>query len=150
MENIIRQLNYHREQDTLWKYRVVSALLVASTALLVLLLEKHPSSTCSSCSSALYYLSALLATFHILCCAVILHILSQYNKRMTGIFLKALARELAALESGKAPRANVETRIYLAERDSRKSGLLQSCVVTQYLLFLGELCFLSIYALTLP
>ena len=150
MEELIRQLNYHREQDILWKYRIVSALLVASTALLVLLLEKHPFSTDSICNLVLFYLSVLLATSHILCCVVILHILSQYNNKMTNIFLKALARELAVLKMGKCPTPNAGVQILLSEQDTRRNETLRNCVVIQYLLFVGELVSLSTFVLRLP
>lgn len=137
----ISQLNHFRAESYKWTYQVVSTLLVASTALLVLLVQVYLDAMGKGHNLLLLKLSALSASLHILCCAVVLYILSLYGKHMSRIAEKALEQSRGAKN---------ETVEVVESQGVLRIVLLPICEMAQYLIFAGEISTLTIYMLRLP
>lgn len=136
----ITQLNHYRAESYRWTYQVVSTLLVASTALLVLLTQVLLGAMGKGHNLLLLKVSALLASLHILCCAIVLYILSLYGKHMTRIAEKALEQS----------RGGVRKAVVVESQGALRTVALPICELAQYLLFVGEISTLTIYMLRLP
>ena len=113
---------------TEWSFRIVSALLVASSATLALSLHQPPSESNTPCIVRCLMISAgVLNSLHILACVIVFGILLKHRKAMSSTFEQELQQQR---ESG------VCTEVLLSvQLEGLTKKTYQVCEKASFLLF---------------
>lgn len=113
---------------TEWRFRIVSALLVASSATLALSLHQPPSESNTPCIVRFLMISAgVLNSLHILACVIVFGILLKHRKAMLSTFEQELQQQR---ESGVCQEVLLRLKI-----EGPMKKVYQICEKASFLLF---------------